>query len=196
MGELDSIREIYPQAFLVNTEATTSLPDSLSWHGGEAYGHSVLGDLLHGSSGWVDWNLLLDESGGHKYSHVPTQAGGPVIANLSTTPATLIYNPAYYYLGHFSRFIPRGSRRVLSAGGGRQGGFAELNGTLEHVAFITPRNQVAVVLMNRGENEVNVTIRDATLSQPERSLTDAFWTVVPAHGIQTAVYSLADELVV
>jgi glucosylceramidase len=33
------------------------------------YAHDVLGDLQHWAVGWVDWNAVLDLSGGPNHAH-------------------------------------------------------------------------------------------------------------------------------
>ena len=35
---------------------------------GEEYGESVMHDLNNSASGWVDWNILLDETGGPNHA--------------------------------------------------------------------------------------------------------------------------------
>ena len=65
----------YPNKFFLGTEATYELTrlggdvdaawvrDGV-WARGEGYAHAIIGDLLSGSSGWIDWNILLDTTGG------------------------------------------------------------------------------------------------------------------------------------
>lgn len=40
------------------------------WQMAHRYAHDMIGDINNGTVGWVDWNLLLDESG-------PMGSGGP-----------------------------------------------------------------------------------------------------------------------
>ena len=70
--------------------------------------HAILGDLLAGSSGWIDWNVLLDASGGP--NHLGNTCDAPIIA--SPELDRVHFHPQYYALGHFSKFMPRGSRRI------------------------------------------------------------------------------------
>lgn len=58
--------------------------------------------------GWVDYNLVLDSKGGPSYSNDATDA--PVIMSADYKSFTL--TPAYYTLGHLSKFILPGSVRV------------------------------------------------------------------------------------
>lgn len=55
----------------------------------------------------MDWNLALDTEGGPNLN-LPTDAA--VIVN--TTNGEFYKNPIFYALGHFSKFIPPGARRV------------------------------------------------------------------------------------
>eukprot|EP00316_Scyphosphaera_apsteinii_P008791 CAMPEP_0119300614 /NCGR_PEP_ID=MMETSP1333-20130426/2534_1 /TAXON_ID=418940 /ORGANISM="Scyphosphaera apsteinii, Strain RCC1455" /LENGTH=473 /DNA_ID=CAMNT_0007302449 /DNA_START=361 /DNA_END=1782 /DNA_ORIENTATION=- len=78
------------------------------WARGEGYAHAIIGDLLAGSSGWIDWNILLNDKGGP--NHLNNNCDAPMIADVSFKEVHL--HPQFYYLGHFSKFIPRGSTRV------------------------------------------------------------------------------------
>ena len=75
--------------------------------------------------GWVDWNLLLDETGGP--NHVGNLCSAPIIADTQNDEVHFL--SSYYYIGHFSRFIRPGARRVLSA---------STTDALEATAFINP----------------------------------------------------------
>ena len=72
----------------------------------------TLQDLLHWCTGWVDWNLLVDITGG------PNHLGNRCDANLIADPdqkkglGSIVLQASYYYMGHFSRYLPAGSRRI------------------------------------------------------------------------------------
>jgi hypothetical protein len=53
-------------------------------------------------SGWTDWNIVLDMEGGP--NHLGNFCDAPILAD--TRNGTLHFQPMYYYLGHFSRFLP------------------------------------------------------------------------------------------
>ncbi|WP_167616722.1 glycoside hydrolase family 30 protein [Maribellus sediminis] len=135
------------------------------WHWGERYGESLIKDLNNSTSGWVDWNILLDETGGP--NHVANFCYAPVIGNTGT--GELIYMSSYYYLGHFSKFIRPGAQRIICSSN---------NDELLATAFINPDNSIAVVAMNPTDNEINFKIwleGKGTLAS------------IPAHGISTLV---------
>ena len=61
-------------------------------------------------------------------------------------------NPAYYSIAHVSRFVAPGSVRVGSSGG---------PAGLHHVAFATPDDRVAVVMVNDGPLPLTVHVATA-----------------------------------
>ena len=62
--------------------------------------------------GYLEWNLVLSIAGGP--NHVRNFCDASVIADPSNALGTgpVIVQASYYYIGHFSRFVPRGSRRI------------------------------------------------------------------------------------
>jgi glucosylceramidase len=62
----------------------------------------------------------------------------------------LMFQSSYFYLGHFSRFIKTGVRRVLCA--------SNLL-ALEATALINPDASIATVVMNRTEDRICFTLR-------------------------------------
>ena len=81
------------------------------WNWGERYGNSMINDFNSGAVGWTDWNILLDETGGP--NHVQNFCYAPVHADTKT--GQLIYMNSYYYIGHFSKFIKPGAKRIISS---------------------------------------------------------------------------------
>lgn len=81
------------------------------WKWGERYGMSMINDFNNGTVGWTDWNVLLDETGGP--NHVQNFCFAPVHGDTKT--GELTFTSAYYYIGHFSKFIRPGAKRIGSA---------------------------------------------------------------------------------
>src|SRR2546423_12472227 len=71
----------------------------------------MINDFNSGAEGWTDWNILLDERGGP--NHVGNFCFAPIHADTRT--GRLIYTNSYYYIGHFSKFIRPGARRILAS---------------------------------------------------------------------------------
>ena len=132
------VNESFPDKNLIFTEGCNG-PfnwDSLyNWPLGERYGRSMINDFNNGSVGWTDWNVLLDETGGP--NHVKNFCFAPVHADTKT--GKLVYTNAYYYIGHFSKFIRPGARRISSAASRSQ---------LLTTAFVNTDGKIAVVVMN------------------------------------------------
>lgn len=79
------------------------------WKLGERYSMNIIADINSGCEGWIDWNLCLDEEGGP--NHVGNTCVAPVICN--TEKGEILYQPSFWHLGHFSRYIRPGARRLL-----------------------------------------------------------------------------------
>ncbi|CAJ1462077.1 unnamed protein product, partial [Effrenium voratum] len=112
-------RETFPDLALLSTEACyerhrwragTDVAEG-DWSFGEGYAHDIMGNLNAGASGWIDWNLLLDEAGGP--NHVGNVCDAPMLA--STSHQNLFVHPQFFFFGHFSKYIAPGSRRTLPA---------------------------------------------------------------------------------
>ena len=135
------------------------------WKWGERYGESIIHDLNNSASGWVDWNILLDERGGP--NHVANYCYAPLIGNTET--GELIYMNSYFYMGHFSKFIRPGARRVICSSN---------HDDILATAFVNPNNSIAVVAMNQTDRALEFKIwldGKGTLSK------------LPAHSIATII---------
>jgi len=95
----------------------------------------------NGTAAWTDWNILLDETGGP--NHVNNLCFAPMHADTKT--GRLIYTNSYYYIGHFSKFIRPGAKRIASS---------PSRSSLISTAFINTDGKVAVVVMNKGDQKV------------------------------------------
>ncbi|MGB0332560.1 MAG: glycoside hydrolase family 30 protein, partial [Planctomycetota bacterium] len=66
-GNVEEVAESYPGINLLLTEATVEGFDPeryQHWPNAERYGHAIVNDLNAGAVGWIDWNVLLDDTGG------------------------------------------------------------------------------------------------------------------------------------
>jgi glucosylceramidase len=139
------VRESFPDKKLIFTEGCNDAfkADELNaWRLGERYGSSMINDFNDGAAGWTDWNVLLDEQGGP--NHVGNFCFAPVHADTRT--GELIYTNSYYYIGHFSKFVRPGARRIASS---------PSRSALLSTAFINPDGKVAVVVMNKSDQKVS-----------------------------------------
>jgi len=132
------VNETFPDKPLIFTEGCLSPYDGQKlkeWSFGEQYGRSMIHDFNNGTVGWTDWNILLDERGGP--NHVGNYCFAPVHADTKT--GELTYLSSYYYIGHFSKFIKSGARRIASSPSRSQ---------LLSTAFLNPDGKAVVVVMN------------------------------------------------
>lgn len=135
------VSRLYPDKHIIFTEGTPASFDSTGydrWDLGEEYGRSMIHDFNSGAEGWTDWNILLDERGGP--NHVGNFCFAPIHADTRT--GELIYTNSYYYVGHFSKFIRPGARRILAA---------PSRSMLLATGFVNEDGSVAVVVMNQTE---------------------------------------------
>ena len=143
---VQQLHDAWPDKALLFTEGCQEGgPHTGEWELGERYGRSIINDLNRWTAGWIDWNLLLDETGGP--NHVGNLCSAPILADRATE--TLMHQSSYFYLGHFSRFIRRGAQRVLCAA---------TKQALEATAFVNPDGSTAVVVMNRSEAAITFTL--------------------------------------
>lgn len=139
----DNLRRVYetfPDKHIFFTEGCAESFNASrynAWVLGEEYGRSMINDFNNGMVGFTDWNILLDETGGP--NHVQNFCFAPVHGDTKT--GKLIYTNAYYYIGHFSKFIQPGAKRVTAAASRSQ---------LLTTAFKNEDGKTVVVVMNQG----------------------------------------------
>ena len=134
------VHDAWPDKQLLFTEGCQEGgPHAGSWELGERYARSMINDINRWTVGWIDWNLLLDSTGGP--NHVGNLCSAPILAD--TDGDVLHHQSSYWYLGHFSRFVHPGASRVLCASN-RQ--------VLECTAFVNPAGALSTVVMNRSED--------------------------------------------
>lgn len=133
--------DAFPQANFLFTEGSAEMfdPEKVSdWNHGERYGSNMIRDFNSGSVGFTDWNILLDEKGGP--NHVGNFCFAPIHGNTAT--GELTYVNSYYYIGHFSKFVRPGARRIVAS---------STRSHLLSTAFLNPDGTIAVIVMNSTE---------------------------------------------
>ncbi|MFZ9387362.1 MAG: glycoside hydrolase family 30 protein [Chitinophagaceae bacterium] len=138
------VHESFPQANIFFTEGCAESFNGSkykSWDLGEEYGRSMIQDFNNGMVGFTDWNILLDERGGP--NHVENFCFAPVHGDTQT--GELIYTNAYFYIGHFSKFIKPGAKRIAASASRSQ---------LLTTAFRNPDGKTVVVVMNQENREI------------------------------------------
>lgn len=143
-GNLKLVQDAFPDKKLIFTEGCVEKfnMDSVSnWKLGERYGYSMVNDFNSGTVAWTDWNILLDENGGP--NHVGNYCFAPIHAD--TKAGKLIYTNSYYYIGHFSKFIREGAKRIACSSN---------RDKLQTTAFINPDGKIAVVVLNTSNEKL------------------------------------------
>jgi glucosylceramidase len=168
----DNVKLVYESFPNTNLIFTEGCADSFNaqklneWRLGEQYGRSMINDFNGGAVGWTDWNVLLDETGGP--NHVKNFCFAPVHADTKT--GRLIYTNSYYYIGHFSKFVRPGAKRIACSPSRSQ---------LLSTAFINMDGKVSVVVMNRSDKKTSYYLwLDGKATEVNS----------PPHSIQTLVF--------
>jgi glucosylceramidase len=176
-------KEFFPDKELIFTEGCVELSkdaptnsggnelvevSNSPWEFGEKYAHDLIGNFNNGLASYIDWNLLLDTQGGP--NHVGNYCSAPIICD--AVNQEIIFQPSYYFIGHFSKFVPAGSKRIAHS---------SFTNKLESVAFITPQQQVVVVILNSSEKDIPIVLKDVA-SQEVASL------VIRKQSITTLLY--------
>jgi glucosylceramidase len=159
--------EAYPKKELVFTEGCVEYSrfSANQLKNAQMYAHDIIGNLNGGMTGFIDWNIYLDEKGGP--NHVGNYCDAPVMVDTQT--GELMVKLSYDYIGHFSKYIRPGAKRI---------GFTKYTDQLEMTAFKNEDGSIVMVMMNRNTQEIPVTVE----------LGDKiFQTTIPAEAIITAV---------
>jgi glucosylceramidase len=141
---------------------------------GDVWGNIIFNDLEAGTSAWLYWNAILDESGGPwavspVHGNPDPNAQHPVVI-INKTTHQISYTGTYYYLAHFSKFVRPGSVRIETTG--------KADG-VRVMAFRTPEGGIVAELLNSNAARaaVDLTYRGRTLAidAPARSISTLLW---------------------
>lgn len=134
------VHDEFPNKHIIFTEGCQEGGVHLgSWKTGERYGRNIIGDLNNYIEAWIDWNIVLDETGGP--NHVNNLCDAPVIVD--TINKEVHYNSSFYYIGHFSKFIKKNAIRVKTT---------VIGDKIHGLCCINKDNSVCLIIMNE-ENE-------------------------------------------
>lgn len=166
---LKNINESFPSKNMLFTEGCQEGFDTEKmhyWPNAERYGNSMINDFNSGVVGWTDWNILLDERGGP--NHVKNFCFAPIHADTRT--GELIYTPTYYYIGHFSKFVKPGAKRISTT---------TSRSTLESTSFQNQDGTIITVVMNKTDNVIDYKL---VVGSSESKLT------IEPRAMQTVIY--------
>ncbi|XP_017479709.1 PREDICTED: putative glucosylceramidase 3 [Rhagoletis zephyria] len=153
---LDRIAKKYTNKFLLSTEACEE------WHGKknhvmlghwatfDRYADDIIKDLQHSSSGFVDWNLVLDLNGGPNW--VSNFVDAPIIVN--ATAGEYYRQPFFYALGHFSKFLVPNSVRL------ENDGTSDAGDSVQVVIFQRPDKSTVLTVLNKNNHPIMLKLHD------------------------------------
>ncbi|MBQ9704202.1 MAG: glycoside hydrolase family 30 protein, partial [Clostridia bacterium] len=130
----------------------------------EKYAIEICEDLNNYCIGICDWNLLLNKFGGpfhnrtaastvgsaSKASNDPMEGGCAAPILYDEDNDKIILTPAYYYMGHFSKYIKRGANRLATT---------KYYSKVYATDFENPEGSIAVVIVNTNDLDEKVAIR-------------------------------------
>ncbi|WP_033438945.1 discoidin domain-containing protein [Saccharothrix sp. NRRL B-16314] len=114
--------------------------DTLTWHARNV----VLGTTRNHAKSAVNWNIALDSTGG------PHNGGCGTCTGLVTVhpDGSVTTDAEYYTIGHLSKFVKPGAKRIASTSFGTTG----WNGQVMDVAFRNPDGSTALVVHNENDD--------------------------------------------
>ncbi|MET9631934.1 discoidin domain-containing protein [Lentzea sp. NPDC006480] len=142
--------------------------DTLRWHARNV----VLGTTRNWARSAVNWNIALDSTGG------PHNGGCGTCTGLVTVQPNgdVTTDAEYYTIGHLSKFVRPGARRIASTSFGTTG----WNGQIMDAAFRNPDGSTALVVHNENDEPrtfaVNAGDRTFEYTLPGGALATFTWT--------------------
>lgn len=162
------VSDAFPDKPLMLTEACNfpfGWDTFKEWHWGENYGSAMISDFNNGAVAWTDWNILLDETGGP--NHVGNFCFSPVHAD--TRDGSLHFMNSYYYIGHFSKYIRPGAKRIACSSNRAQ---------MLTTGFINTDGSIVVVVMNLGDTKVDFKLYAGNSAIKSASLPHSIMTLL------------------
>ena len=110
------------------------------------YANDIIGGINSWLTGWIDWNIVLDDKGGP--NHAKNWAVAPVLIKPET--GEVYYTPLFYVLNHFSKYIRPGAHRI---------GVECSTKDLMVTACLNKDNKIAVEVYNSTEKAINYSVQ-------------------------------------
>lgn len=134
IGALSVVHAAFPEKDVYFTEQWVGGPSNfggdLQWH----IKNLIIGAPRNWSKTVLEWNLAADAN------YQPRTPGGcsNCLGAITIQNQTVTRNVAYYIIGHASKFVPAGSKRIISF---------QASG-LPNVAFLTPSGKKVLIVLN------------------------------------------------
>uniref|UniRef100_A0A0K0EAP1 Glucosylceramidase n=1 Tax=Strongyloides stercoralis TaxID=6248 RepID=A0A0K0EAP1_STRER len=153
VSNIQKTYERHPNKYILATEACNGWlgldrgPKPGYWIHGEAYLFSIIDDINHYVSGWTDWNLALDMTGGPTWAK--NNVDSPILIDKSKD--VFYKNPSFYALAHVSKFVKPDAVRIDSTIENKINEF-------DFVAFKNTDGSKVLVILNKSEKDLNIKI--------------------------------------
>lgn len=145
---LSSVHAAFPHKNVYFTEQWVggpgNFPEDLKWH----VSTLIIGATRNWSRNVLEWNLAADAS----YNpHTPDGGCTSCLGALTIDGDQIHRNVAYYVIGHASKFVPTGSKRIASTP----------IDDLPNVAFLTPQGHKVLIVVNQKAEEQVFSIEES-----------------------------------
>jgi glucosylceramidase len=143
------VREKFPNKKLIFTEGCVEysrFSEAGQLANAQMYAYDIIGNINAGMNAFIDWNILLNKEGGP--NHVGNFCDAPIMCD--TDNDIVQEKLSFTYIGHFSRYIEPGAKRIAST---------KYTDKLNVVSMKNPDGTIITVLLNRSEEDVPVALR-------------------------------------
>jgi glucosylceramidase len=143
------VQAAYPDKAIYLTECTggdwsKNFGNNLQW----GTQNLIIGATRNWARTVLQWNLALDTSAGPQNGGCSNCRG---VVTINQRSGAVAYNVEYYTLGHASKFVRPGARRIGSNTFG--------SGSIENVAFRNPDRSLVLVTLNSGTSTRTFKVR-------------------------------------
>lgn len=147
----------------------------------ERYAKEITGDFNNFGIGVCDWNLILSQNGGPYHNrnektvsipgvvHDDVEGGCLAPILYDNEKKELIVTPVYYYMGHFSKFVKRGAKRLA---------VSKYDERLFVTAFENPDGERVMIITNTADIELPAVIRNNDVCTNIRMAPHSIMTVI------------------
>lgn len=127
------------------TEQSEKTPNECDYDDAIAYAHDIIGDLNNGMHRWIDWNMIVDRTGGPR--HVYGGFSAPLIFEENGSFSETV---SYLYLNEIAKAVYAGAVRL---------GKSVWNRDVEVTACRNPDQSVSVLILNQAQKDLAVNLR-------------------------------------
>ncbi|MCU4155544.1 hypothetical protein J1N10_06120 [Carboxylicivirga sp. A043] len=144
ISNLSQVHNAHPDKSLYFTEQWIGAPGSfgndMAWH----TKNLIIGAPRNWCRNVLEWNLAANSA------LEPHTDGGctECLGALTIDGDNVVRNPAYYIIAHAAKYVRPGSVRIES----------NMPGSLPNVAYLTPDNEIVVIVLNDSDNEQSFNI--------------------------------------